>query len=139
MAASRTFDVTIKLKEGRGEHQFSNVNREEQGCLEDFLKLKGIKVKNEMMEDVSRLLISYASAALFVLSNLANQFYSMEHYLQRHSRTSQTAMMRLLVPTVDQQMRMKRAPTMTSKRTVTLTLQRSLTANMTVVVAVMMM
>jgi structure-specific recognition protein 1 len=60
LAASRTFDVTIKLKEGRGEHQFSNVNREEQGCLEDFLKLKGIKVKNEMMEDVRPQPFSYA-------------------------------------------------------------------------------
>jgi len=67
LAASRTFDVTIKLKEGRGEHQFSNVNREEQGCLEDFLKLKGIKVKNEMIEDVRPQLFSYAKCSFTFL------------------------------------------------------------------------
>jgi structure-specific recognition protein 1 len=27
MAASRTFDITVSLKQGRGEHQFSNINR----------------------------------------------------------------------------------------------------------------
>jgi structure-specific recognition protein 1 len=64
LAASRTFDVTIKLKDGRGEHQFSNVNREEQGGLEDFLKLKNIKVKNEMMEDVSPQSVSICTLPL---------------------------------------------------------------------------
>lgn len=27
LAASRTFDITISLKGGAGEHQFSNINR----------------------------------------------------------------------------------------------------------------
>lgn len=39
LAASRTFDVTMRLKSGGGEHQFSNINREEQQPLEDFFKV----------------------------------------------------------------------------------------------------
>ena len=39
LAASRTFDVTMRLKGGQGEHQFSNINREEQQPLEDFFKV----------------------------------------------------------------------------------------------------
>lgn len=27
VSASRTFDIAITLKEGKGEHQFSNINR----------------------------------------------------------------------------------------------------------------
>jgi structure-specific recognition protein 1 len=50
MAASRTFDVTMTLKQGMGEYQFSNINREEQGTLEQFFKHKGLKVKNEIEE-----------------------------------------------------------------------------------------
>lgn len=56
LAASRTFDITISLKQGGGEHQFSNINREEQQPLEDFFKAKGIKFKNEMVEDNTTLL-----------------------------------------------------------------------------------
>lgn len=52
MSSSRTFDITVSLK-GGGEHQFSNINREEQKSLEDFFALKGLKTKNEMDEDVS--------------------------------------------------------------------------------------
>lgn len=51
MTASRTFDISMVLKSG-GEHQFSNINREEQKPLEDFFQLKGIKTKNEMDEEV---------------------------------------------------------------------------------------
>ena len=40
LAASRTFDITVILKSGGGEHQFSNVNREEQQSLEDFFKVR---------------------------------------------------------------------------------------------------
>ncbi|KAF2221311.1 hypothetical protein BDZ85DRAFT_239563 [Elsinoe ampelina] len=50
MTASRTFDISMVLKTG-GEHQFSNINREEQKPLEDFFQLKGIKTKNEMDEE----------------------------------------------------------------------------------------
>lgn len=56
ISASRTFDITIHGKSGTGENQFSNINREEQKPLEDFFKLKGIRVKNEMDEDGSALL-----------------------------------------------------------------------------------
>lgn len=50
VSASRTFDITVSLK-GGGEHQFSNINREEQKSLENFFSLKGIKTKNEMDDD----------------------------------------------------------------------------------------
>lgn len=51
VSASRTFDITVTLKNGQGEHQFSNINREEQSPLENFLNIKGIKTKNEMDGD----------------------------------------------------------------------------------------
>ncbi|KAJ6130175.1 FACT complex subunit pob3 [Penicillium capsulatum] len=56
VSASRTFDITVSLKAGLGEHQFSNINREEQQPLEDFFKSKSIRIKNEMTEDSSGLL-----------------------------------------------------------------------------------
>ncbi|KAF2837892.1 SSrecog-domain-containing protein [Patellaria atrata CBS 101060] len=56
ISASRTFDVTVTLKNGQGEHQFSNINREEQKPLEDFFEAKGLKTKNEMADDSSALL-----------------------------------------------------------------------------------
>lgn len=55
VSASRTFDITIHLKGGAGESQFSNINREEQKPLEDFFKIKNLRVKNEMDEDTSLL------------------------------------------------------------------------------------
>jgi structure-specific recognition protein 1 len=58
ISASRTFDITVTLKNGAGEHQFSNINREEQSPLEEFFKRKGIKIKNEM--DVDAQLMSAA-------------------------------------------------------------------------------
>ncbi|WPG98108.1 fact complex subunit pob3 [Acrodontium crateriforme] len=51
VSASRTFDITVTLKNGAGEHQFSNINREEQSPLESFFKIKNIKTKNEMDND----------------------------------------------------------------------------------------
>ncbi|MCJ1230061.1 FACT complex subunit [Toensbergia leucococca] len=56
ISASRTFDITITLKGGSGEHQFSNINREEQQPLEEFFKIKGLKTKNEMLDDSSALI-----------------------------------------------------------------------------------
>ncbi|PSS25357.1 hypothetical protein M430DRAFT_114992 [Amorphotheca resinae ATCC 22711] len=56
VSASRTFDITVHMKGGAGESQFSNINREEQKPLEDFFKIKGLRVKNEMDEDGSALL-----------------------------------------------------------------------------------
>jgi len=55
LAASRTFDITMSLKGGT-EHQFSNINREEQQPLEDFFKAKNIRFKNEMLDDSATLL-----------------------------------------------------------------------------------
>ncbi|EAU32968.1 conserved hypothetical protein [Aspergillus terreus NIH2624] len=56
VSASRTFDITVSLKGGMGEHQFSNINREEQQPLEDFFKAKNIRIKNEMSDDTSALI-----------------------------------------------------------------------------------
>jgi structure-specific recognition protein 1 len=55
VSASRTFDITIDMKEG-GESQFSNINREEQKPLEDFFKIKGLRVRNEIDEDSTAIL-----------------------------------------------------------------------------------
>ncbi|ORY19876.1 hypothetical protein BCR34DRAFT_5995 [Clohesyomyces aquaticus] len=56
MAASRTFDITFTMKGGLAEHQFSNINREEQQPLENFFRAKGIKTKNEMADDSGAIL-----------------------------------------------------------------------------------
>ncbi|RAK80928.1 FACT complex subunit POB3 [Aspergillus fijiensis CBS 313.89] len=56
ISASRTFDITVSLKAGLGEHQFSNINREEQQPLEEFFKAKNIRLKNEMSDDTSALI-----------------------------------------------------------------------------------
>ncbi|KAL4803218.1 hypothetical protein BDV18DRAFT_145391 [Aspergillus unguis] len=56
ISASRTFDITVSLKAGMGEHQFSNINREEQKSLEEFFKAKNIRVKNEMSDDTNALI-----------------------------------------------------------------------------------
>ncbi|KAI9839141.1 MAG: FACT complex subunit [Sarea resinae] len=56
ISASRTFDISITLKGGAGEHQFSNINREEQQPLEDFFKVKNLRTKNEMVDDSSALI-----------------------------------------------------------------------------------
>ena len=53
ISASRTFDITITMKNGAAEHQFSNINREEQRSLEEFFRAKNLKFKNEMADDVS--------------------------------------------------------------------------------------
>ena len=56
VSASRTFDITIMTKSGGVEHQFSNINREEQKPLEDFFAVKNLKVRNEMLDDSSALI-----------------------------------------------------------------------------------
>ncbi|KAL2052254.1 hypothetical protein ABVK25_007413 [Lepraria finkii] len=56
VSASRTFDITITTKNAGGEHQFSNINREEQKPLEDFFQAKGLKTRNEMLDDSSALI-----------------------------------------------------------------------------------
>ena len=55
ISASRTFDMTIEMR-GGGEFAFSNINREEQHPLENFFGSKGLKVRNEMVDDSNTLL-----------------------------------------------------------------------------------
>ncbi|KAK8057563.1 hypothetical protein PG996_011500 [Apiospora saccharicola] len=50
-----TFDITVHLKNGAGSNQFNNINREDLKALEDFFKLKGLRVKNEIDEDAKML------------------------------------------------------------------------------------
>lgn len=54
-STSRTFDMTFSLRGGSGQHQFSNIDREEQKGLEDFIKSKGIKIKNDLAEEQNRI------------------------------------------------------------------------------------
>ncbi|KAL8919949.1 MAG: hypothetical protein Q9208_006517 [Pyrenodesmia sp. 3 TL-2023] len=56
VSASRTFDITITMKNNGGEHQFSNINREEQKPLEEFFQAKGLRTKNEMLDDSNALI-----------------------------------------------------------------------------------
>ncbi|CAK7203552.1 FACT complex subunit [Sporothrix eucalyptigena] len=46
-----TFDITVHMKGGGASSQFSNINREDLKALEDFFKLKGLRVKNEIDEE----------------------------------------------------------------------------------------
>jgi len=55
VSALSTFDITVLLKNGQGSSQFSNINREDLKALEDFFKLKGLRVKNEIDEDANLL------------------------------------------------------------------------------------
>ncbi|ODQ51395.1 SSrecog-domain-containing protein [Saitoella complicata NRRL Y-17804] len=55
-SASRTFDLTFTLSGSKGEIALSNINKEEQSPLITYLKLKSIKVKNEMTEDTTQLI-----------------------------------------------------------------------------------
>ncbi|CCJ29353.1 unnamed protein product [Pneumocystis jirovecii] len=55
LSASRTFDLTFSLK-GGVYYQFSNINREEQKLLEDFIKSKNIKIKNDLNDDSQAIL-----------------------------------------------------------------------------------
>ncbi|RYO84720.1 hypothetical protein DL766_000246 [Monosporascus sp. MC13-8B] len=50
VSALSTFDITVHMTSGIS-HQFSNINREDLKALEDFFKLKGLRVKNEIDED----------------------------------------------------------------------------------------
>jgi structure-specific recognition protein 1 len=51
VSALSTFDITVHMKSGGGSSQFNNINREDLKALEDFFKLKGLRVKNEIDED----------------------------------------------------------------------------------------
>jgi len=56
VSASRTFDVTVTMKGGEGEHQFNNINREEIQTTERFFNAKNLKIKNDLADDSSALL-----------------------------------------------------------------------------------
>ncbi|TLD38656.1 FACT complex subunit pob3 [Venturia nashicola] len=56
MAASRTFDITIQTRDDSASFQFSNINREEQQPLEEFFRIKNLKVKNEMQDESAGLI-----------------------------------------------------------------------------------
>lgn len=48
--SSRTFDMTITLLNNGGEHQFSNIDREEQNNIESYIKSKNIKIEDDIAE-----------------------------------------------------------------------------------------
>lgn len=48
--SSRTFDMSITLINNGGEHQFSNIDREEQSNLESYIKSRNIKVEDDIAE-----------------------------------------------------------------------------------------
>lgn len=52
VSGSRTFDLRFVMK-GGNDYQFSSINREEYQNLEEFIKGKKIKVKNEMAEEAA--------------------------------------------------------------------------------------
>ncbi|VVT57867.1 uncharacterized protein SAPINGB_P005910 [Magnusiomyces paraingens] len=47
-SSSRTFDMTVHLGPGGGEHQFSNISREEQDELSAYIKAKRIHIEMDM-------------------------------------------------------------------------------------------
>ncbi|KAL1923504.1 uncharacterized protein VTP21DRAFT_8484 [Calcarisporiella thermophila] len=56
LTSSRTFDLKFNMRSGQ-DYQFSSINREEHATLDEFLKSKKIKIKNELNEDT---VVSYA-------------------------------------------------------------------------------
>lgn len=53
--SSRTFDLEIVLCANRGSTTFANISKEEQQLLENFLKSKNVRIKNEEKEAQHRL------------------------------------------------------------------------------------
>lgn len=53
--SSKTFDLEILLRSNRGSTTFANISKEEQQLLEQFLKSKNLRVKNEDKEAQERL------------------------------------------------------------------------------------
>lgn len=63
VSALSTFDITVQLK-GANSQQFSNINRDDLKTLEQFFKLKGLRVKNEIDEDEKMLKLAMREQAL---------------------------------------------------------------------------
>lgn len=59
--SSRTFDLEVILRMNRGTTTFGNISKEEQQLLEQFLKSKNVRVKNEEKEAQSRLQVALGS------------------------------------------------------------------------------
>ncbi|CAL9732031.1 FACT complex subunit Pob3p [Monosporozyma unispora] len=59
--SSRTFDLEVILRMNRGTTTFGNISKEEQQILEQFLKSKNVRVKNEEKEAQSRLQVALGS------------------------------------------------------------------------------
>ncbi|KAL3233541.1 FACT complex subunit POB3 [Nakaseomyces bracarensis] len=53
--SSRTFDLEVILRSNRGSTIFANISKEEQQLLENFLKSKNLRVKNEEKDTETRL------------------------------------------------------------------------------------
>ncbi|KAI0862392.1 hypothetical protein F4860DRAFT_126769 [Xylaria cubensis] len=63
VSALSTFDISVVMKSGPS-HQFSNINREDLKALEDFFKLKGLRVKNEVDEEANMLAAALREEAM---------------------------------------------------------------------------
>lgn len=55
VASSRTFDLTINLKNRQGHYSFSSIEREEQYSIETYMSSKTIKVTNDIVAEQKRL------------------------------------------------------------------------------------
>ncbi|KAH3662354.1 hypothetical protein OGAPHI_005606 [Ogataea philodendri] len=58
--ASRTFDMEVNMRNGARSHSFGNMDRGEQTLLENFLKSKNVKVRND--EKVAQEMLANAMA-----------------------------------------------------------------------------
>jgi len=55
LTSNRTFDLEVTLRSSGASHTFANITKDEQTSLESFLKEKGIKVKNDEIEQQARI------------------------------------------------------------------------------------
>lgn len=52
MTSARTFDMIVSTKTGP-EHTFSAINKEEHEAIEQYLRGKKVRVKNQIVEDLA--------------------------------------------------------------------------------------
>ncbi|KAH8921649.1 SSrecog-domain-containing protein [Atractiella rhizophila] len=64
MQSSKTFDLQIHMRNASAPTTFSNVSKDEKQQIEDHLRGKNIKVKNEMAEDAGAASAAMAAALL---------------------------------------------------------------------------
>lgn len=55
LTSNRTFDLEVSLRGTGASHTFANITKEEQATLESFLKEKGLRVKNDEIEQQARI------------------------------------------------------------------------------------